>query len=393
MVRCIPTYTSLQTEGFAELFIREVFPHYGMPAKIVSDRGKQFNSEFMRELCRLSGIQQALTTSHHPSTNGLVERYNSVIEASLRSYVSADTRDWHTYLPFVEFALNSSFNAQLQSTPFRMNRISIPRNPLERRLESKRNLDTKNEHRHNLLTLPLQSSDLPRSVGITQLSINVSQFQADDRTVLQAAVEFENARKCVHAAKERMKALHDSRTGGPGYRYNIGDKVWLQNKFLSVRHPSLRGKLLPRFVGPFEALIVSKNGLAVTLDLPERVKVHPTFSISLVKHYHASDGHTPPPLIINDEEQYELEAIVDHNLIRGHTARSPKVVEFKVRWLGSYDESWHEFSDFTHSIESINRYIMTCNPSTRKQIFKALDTEEILLLDPILIKESGLCTG
>ena len=193
MVRCIPTYTTLNTKGFAELFIREVFVHYGMPAGIVSDRGKQWRSSFFQELCALCGIFLALSTSHHPQTNGLVERYNEVIEAALRNYVSADHRDWHLYLPFVEFALNCTWNAALQSTPFRMNRISLPRNPLERKLESV----------SQFMNKP-QGSELTSSVGSSPLNTS-------GRSMLQASLEFERAKKCVHEAKIRMKEIHDAK--------------------------------------------------------------------------------------------------------------------------------------------------------------------------------------
>ena len=88
MVRLVPTHTTLTTEGFAELFFREVFPHYGLPTKIVSDRGPQWNSEFFRTLCDRADIRLSLSTAYHPQTNGLVERTNEVVETALRHYVS-----------------------------------------------------------------------------------------------------------------------------------------------------------------------------------------------------------------------------------------------------------------------------------------------------------------
>ena len=51
MARIIPTYTSLDAKGMAKLFIREIFPHYGMPMEIISDRGTQWNNEFFQALC------------------------------------------------------------------------------------------------------------------------------------------------------------------------------------------------------------------------------------------------------------------------------------------------------------------------------------------------------
>ena len=222
MVRCVPTHTTLSTKGFAELFMREIFVHYGMPAGIVSDRGKQWRSSFFMEICRICGIFLALSTSHHPQTNGLVERYNEVIEAALRSYVSADHRDWHLFLPFMEFALNSTWNAALQSTPYRMNRISMPRNPLERKLESTGIKES--------VTHP-QTSELTASVGS-------SKFKSSDRSMLQATVEFERARKCVHEAKIRMKERHDAKVRLDFEPLAQGDKVWLSQKYLSLKHPS-----------------------------------------------------------------------------------------------------------------------------------------------------------
>jgi hypothetical protein len=46
-------------------------------------------------------------------------------------YVSADMRDWDEYSPGVEFALNSAYHEAIQSTPFRMNRITVPCNPFQ----------------------------------------------------------------------------------------------------------------------------------------------------------------------------------------------------------------------------------------------------------------------
>jgi hypothetical protein len=41
MVRLVPTTSRIDAVGFAKLFIREIFAHYGFPLTIVSDRGPQ----------------------------------------------------------------------------------------------------------------------------------------------------------------------------------------------------------------------------------------------------------------------------------------------------------------------------------------------------------------
>jgi hypothetical protein len=66
MVRLVPTTSSLETEGFAKLFFKEVFAHYGFPSRIISDRGTHWNSAFFAALCRRAGILMHLSTAFHP---------------------------------------------------------------------------------------------------------------------------------------------------------------------------------------------------------------------------------------------------------------------------------------------------------------------------------------
>jgi transposase InsO family protein len=87
-----------------ELFLKEVFPHYGSPLHIVSDRGTQWNSKLFRALRTVASVQPYFSTAYHPQTNGLVERTNETVGAALRSYVGPDMRDWPDSLSFVEFA-------------------------------------------------------------------------------------------------------------------------------------------------------------------------------------------------------------------------------------------------------------------------------------------------
>lgn len=83
MVRLVPTDTNLDAMGFARLFLREVFPHYGLPQCIISDRGTQWNSEMFQKMCTVLNIKLKLSTAYHPQTNGLVGRTNEVVEAAL----------------------------------------------------------------------------------------------------------------------------------------------------------------------------------------------------------------------------------------------------------------------------------------------------------------------
>ena len=62
----------IETESVAEVLI-EVFCIMGFPKDILSDRGSQFTSELMEEVCRLVSVKQLFTTPYNPKCNGLCE--------------------------------------------------------------------------------------------------------------------------------------------------------------------------------------------------------------------------------------------------------------------------------------------------------------------------------
>jgi transposase InsO family protein len=84
----IPTHTTINAEGTALLFLKEVWKHHRTPRVVVSDRGPQFITTFTQELYKLLGIKLALSTAYHPQTNSQTERVNQVIEGYLRTFTS-----------------------------------------------------------------------------------------------------------------------------------------------------------------------------------------------------------------------------------------------------------------------------------------------------------------
>jgi transposase InsO family protein len=84
----IPTHTTINAEGTALLFLKEVWKHHGTPRVVVSDRGPQFIAAFTRELYKLLGIKLAMLTAYHPQTDGQTERVNQVLEGYLRIFTS-----------------------------------------------------------------------------------------------------------------------------------------------------------------------------------------------------------------------------------------------------------------------------------------------------------------
>jgi transposase InsO family protein len=69
----IPTHTTINAEGTALLFLKEVWKHHGTPRVVVSNRGPQFVAAFTRKLYKLLGIKLAMSMAYHPQTDGQME--------------------------------------------------------------------------------------------------------------------------------------------------------------------------------------------------------------------------------------------------------------------------------------------------------------------------------
>ena len=68
----------------AMLFLQMVVRAHGVPRKVITDRGTQFESLLWYELMEKMGTRVALVTTHHPQTNGLTERINRTLIGMIR---------------------------------------------------------------------------------------------------------------------------------------------------------------------------------------------------------------------------------------------------------------------------------------------------------------------
>ena len=75
-VEFIPCTKSTSALDTAKLYLCYVWKYYGLPTGIVSDRGPQFTSQVMKDICKRLGIQPRLSTAYHPQTDGQTERIN-----------------------------------------------------------------------------------------------------------------------------------------------------------------------------------------------------------------------------------------------------------------------------------------------------------------------------
>jgi len=99
--------TGLTAEHTARLYIDNIYARFGLPDKLISDRGPQFDSEFWKELCDALQIKHAMTTAWHPQTNGGTECVNHEIQLFLSIYCINNPTSWVKALKKAEFVYNN----------------------------------------------------------------------------------------------------------------------------------------------------------------------------------------------------------------------------------------------------------------------------------------------
>ena len=130
-VLCITDHFSKYSRAFpmpdqvstrvAEIFVKEWIYMWGEPMSLHTDRGTNFESELLAQVCKLMKIAKTRTTAYHPQGNAQVERYNqSIIDivAKLTNQESYD--DWDEQLPISVAAYNATEHSTSGFTPNRL---------------------------------------------------------------------------------------------------------------------------------------------------------------------------------------------------------------------------------------------------------------------------------
>ena len=100
----LPCHKSVTAAQAAELYYKHVWRIYGTPEMATSDRGPQFISAFMDELCKLVGVKQKLSTAYHPQINSSTEVLNQYIDQHLYLFINHFQDNWSDLLPAMDFA-------------------------------------------------------------------------------------------------------------------------------------------------------------------------------------------------------------------------------------------------------------------------------------------------
>ena len=201
----------------AKTLVENVLCRFGIPQKIHSDQGRQFESNLFQEMCKILGIEKTRTTPYHPESDGMVERFNQTLATMLSAFVSSNHKDWDEHLPYLMMAYRSTEHETTGMTP---NMLMFGR-------EVSTPLDL-------MFEMPSIVKAIPNNQWVWELQDRIESAHA-------------TVRKHTQQSMRRQKQLHDSRTSFE--KFKVGDQVFV---YFPVRPVGTSSKFPSYLRGPFK---------------------------------------------------------------------------------------------------------------------------------------------
>ncbi|GKC47985.1 putative reverse transcriptase domain-containing protein, partial [Tanacetum coccineum] len=232
-------------DKLARMYLNEVVTRHEIPLLITCDRDPRFASNFWRSLQNALGTSLDMSTVYHPQTEGQSERTIQTLEDMLRACVIDFGKGWVNHFPLVEFSYNNSYHASIKAAPFEALYGQTCRSPV-----------------------------CWTKVGEAQI-LGPELIQETTEKIVQI-------KQRMQAARNRQKSYADLKR--KQMEFQVEDKVMLKvSPWKGVVCFGKRGKLNPRYVGPFKVL-ERVGEVAYKLELPEELsRVRNTFHVSNLK--------------------------------------------------------------------------------------------------------------
>ncbi|GKA12011.1 putative reverse transcriptase domain-containing protein [Tanacetum coccineum] len=282
-------------DKLARLYLKEVVMRHGIPVSIICDCDPRFTSNFWRSFQKAMGTRLDMSTAYHPETDGQSERTIQTLEDMLRACVIDFGNGWEGHLPLIEFSYNNSYHTSIKAAPFEA-----------------------------LYGRKCRSPVCWAEVGDAQLT--------GPELIHETTEKIVQIKQRIQAARDRQKSYADVRR--KPLEFQVGDRVMLKvSPWKGVVRFGKRGKLNPRYIGPFKVL--AKVGtVAYRLELPQQLsRVHSTFHVSNLKKCLSDEPLAVPldEIHIDDKLRFVEEPveILDREIKRLKRSRIPII---KVRW-------------------------------------------------------------
>lgn len=80
--------------------------NYRLPVRLHNDKGAQFESNIIKELCEITKMEKSRTTPYHPMSNGMTGRFNRTLLNMLGTLENSEKQNWKKYIPSLVHAYN-----------------------------------------------------------------------------------------------------------------------------------------------------------------------------------------------------------------------------------------------------------------------------------------------
>ena len=115
------TLAVVMKDQTAKTVMMVIYEHFiavfGVPAKLLSDRGANFMSALVEELCATFGIQKCRTTAYHTQCNGQVECSHQMLFRMIGKLARDKKAQWEQHLPELLQAYNSTRSVVTSYSP------------------------------------------------------------------------------------------------------------------------------------------------------------------------------------------------------------------------------------------------------------------------------------
>ena len=125
------------------------FRHYGFPRQLLSDQGREFCNDILKEMCYYLNIKKIRTTAYHPQSNGAVERVHQTLRRMIGKLDHKRRKHWPDHLATITHAYNSTRSQITGYSPYFLMMGHRPRLPVDLLFPTSRQLpETKGVHEY-----------------------------------------------------------------------------------------------------------------------------------------------------------------------------------------------------------------------------------------------------
>lgn len=153
----------------AKVLVEKYFVHYGLPNRIHSDQGRDFESRLIRELLTLLGIKKSRTTPYHPQGDPQPERFNRTLLSMLGTLNQEKKRQWSQHVVPLVHAYNSTKCDATGFSPYFLMFGREAKLPVDQCFEA--HLDEDGDQQHSSYVAKLKD-DLQKAYKMAQEAAN-----------------------------------------------------------------------------------------------------------------------------------------------------------------------------------------------------------------------------